>query len=117
MTISLKRPNHECCGAKGIPRGETDIARIFARVFEEHFTSVDSKIVVKSSEELHSGCLQSPDDEEATYRKKRGVGYRGLLTATETCNPENEVQLITDIHVTANNRDDSDDFGPLAPHR
>ena len=90
--------------------GETDIARIFSRVFEEHFTSVDSKIVVKSSEELHSGCLQSPDDEEATYRKKRGVGYRGLLTATETCNPENEVQLITDIHVTANNRDDSDEL-------
>ena len=89
--------------------GETDIARIFARVFEEHFTSVDSKIVVKSSEELHSGCLQSPDDEEATYRKKRGVGYRGLLTATETCNPENEVQLITDIHVTANNRDENDE--------
>lgn len=88
--------------------GETDVAKIFARVFEEHFTLSEGLIVVKPSGELHSGCLQSPDDVDATYRKKRGEGYRGhLLTATETCNPENSVQLITDVHVTANNRDDS----------
>lgn len=90
---------------------ETDIARIFSRVLKEHFTTVDTTIAVKPSEELHSGCLQSPDDEDATYRKKRGVGYHGqILTATETCNPENKVQLITDVHVTANNRDDSDEL-------
>jgi Transposase DDE domain./Transposase domain (DUF772). len=91
--------------------GETDIARIFDRVFEEHFTVTNDTISVKAPEALHSGCLQSPDDEDATYRKKRGIGYRGhILTATETCNPENEVQLITDVHVTANNRDDSDEL-------
>jgi len=88
--------------------GQTDIARIFTRVFEEHFTTTNDKILVKPSSELHSSCLQSPDDEDATYRKKRGESYRGnILTATETCNPENAVQLITDVHVTANNRDDS----------
>lgn len=38
------------------------------------------------------------------------AGARNILTATETCNPENEVQLITDVHVTANNRDDSDEL-------
>jgi len=88
--------------------GETDIAPIFARVFEEHFVVTEERIAVRPSGELHSGCLQSPDDVDATYRKKRGEGYRGhLLTATETCNPGNAVQLITDVHVTANNRDDS----------
>jgi len=91
--------------------GETDIARIFARVFEEHFATVDEKVAVRPSSDLHSGCFQSPDDEDATYRKKRGVGYRGqILTATETCNPDNALQLITDVHVTANNRDDSDEL-------
>ena len=95
----------------GSTYGETDIARIFARVFEEHFTTVDEKVAVRPSSELHSGCLQSPDDEDATYRKKRGVGHRGqILTATETCNPDNPLQLITDVHVTANNRDDSDEL-------
>jgi len=72
---------------------------------------VDEKVAVRPSGELPSGCLQSPDDEDATYRKKRGVGYRGqILTATETCNPDNPLQLITDVHVTANNRDDSDEL-------
>jgi hypothetical protein len=95
----------------GSAYGETDIARIFARVFEEHFTTANGKVAARPSGELHSGCLQSPDDEDATYRKKRGVGYRGqILTATETCNPENALQLITDVHVTANNRDDSDEL-------
>lgn len=95
----------------GTTYGETEIARIFERVFDEHFTMVDDRIAIRPSEELHSGSLQSPDDEDATYRKKRGVSYRGqILTATETCNPENELQLITDVHVTANNRDDSDEL-------
>jgi len=95
----------------GTTYGETEIARIFERVFDEHFTVADEKIAIRPSEELHSGILQSPDDEDATYRKKQGVGYRGqILTATETCNPENELQLITDVHVTANNRDDSDEL-------
>lgn len=87
---------------------ETDICSIFTRVFDEHFTVIEERIEVKPSTELHSGYLQSPDDVDATYRKKRTEGYRGhVLTATETCNPENELQLITDVHVTANNRDDS----------
>ena len=90
---------------------QTDIARIFTRVFNDHFTNVDGKLSVRPTKELGSGILQSPDDEDATYRKKRGVKYRGhILTATETCNPDNEVQLITDVHVTANNRDDSDEL-------
>lgn len=91
--------------------GDTDVGRIFARVFGEHFTRAQETVKAKPATELHSGCLQSPDDEDATYRKKGGIGYRGhILTATETCNPENEVQLLTDVHVTANNRDDSDEL-------
>ncbi len=82
---------------------------LFKRI-DEHFAVADDRIAIRPSEELRSGCLRSPDDEDATYRKKRGVGYRGeILTATETCNPENGLQLITDVQVTANNRDDSDE--------
>lgn len=89
--------------------GDSSIGHIFERVFEEHFRILDSKLTVKPSSELASSCLQSPDDEDATYRFKRGKAYRGqVLNVTETCNPENEGKLITDVHVTANNRDDSD---------
>jgi len=52
--------------------------------------------------------LQSPDDLEATYRYKRGQGYRGYsANITETCDPENELQLVTKVQVVPNNVDDS----------
>jgi hypothetical protein len=52
--------------------------------------------------------LQSPDDWEATYRQKRGEGYRGyVVNATETCNPENKLQLIVKVQTEANNTDDA----------
>lgn len=89
--------------------GDSSIGHIFERVFEEHFRILDSKLTVKPSSELASSCLQSPDYKDATYRFKRGKAYRGqVLNVTETCNPENEGKLITDVHVSANNRDDSD---------
>ena len=43
------------------------------------------KIEVKSTDELVSGCLQSPDDVEATYRKKKNVKSRvQVVNVTET---------------------------------
>jgi hypothetical protein len=52
--------------------------------------------------------LQSPDDEDATYRKKREQESKGFtINATETANPENDIQLLTDIAVNKNNIDDS----------
>ncbi|MGB4586120.1 MAG: hypothetical protein WBH66_03620, partial [Rectinemataceae bacterium] len=53
----------------GTTYGETEIARIFGRVFDEHFTVVDGRIAIRPSEDLHSGILQSPDDVEATMRE------------------------------------------------
>lgn len=50
----------------------------------------------------------SPDDTEATYRKKgkdRSKGYVGHIS--ETANPKNKINLITDIDIQPNNRDDA----------
>lgn len=80
----------------------------FMRVFQEQFVIVNEQITPKSNEELHSGMLQSPDDPDATYRHKRDQQCKGFaLNVTETANPLNPIQLLTDIAVTANNRDDS----------
>ena len=88
---------------------ETKIYKIFVRVFGEHFSVIEEKIEVKEREELHSGCVQSPDDIEATYRKKRDKKTKGYaVTATETANPDNPINLITDVAVTPNNKDDSE---------
>ena len=97
------------CHRKILPKyAGTDYYRIFERVYNEHFTEVESKIHIKPTEELNSGCLQSPDDEDATFRKKRGESYRGqLINVTETSSPENEINLLTDVAVNPNNKDDS----------
>jgi hypothetical protein len=64
-------------------------------VFAEHFSIVEEKIIIKAPEELSSDCLQSPDDIEATYRKKNNKQYYGqTVNIVETCNPENPIDLI-----------------------
>lgn len=88
---------------------EVEMFSIFERVYTEHFTVVDEKITVKPSNELNGGTLQSPDDIDATYRKKRSDHYKGQsVNVTETANPDNELELITDVTVCSNNTDDSE---------
>ncbi len=87
---------------------DTEIFKIFERVYNEHFCIVADKITVRDSKELTSSSLQSPDDIDATFRTKRGDNYRGqVVNITETANPENALNLITDVAIEPNNTDDS----------
>ena len=80
----------------------------FERVYKEHFVVIEQQVGVKRGNELHSGMLQSPDDQDATYRKKKEEESKGYtINATETASPENPIQLINDIAVNPNNIDDS----------
>jgi len=85
-----------------------EVFSVFERVYTEHFTIIDDKITVKTGKELNGSTLQSPDDIDATYRKKRDRHYRGQsVNITETGNPDNELNLITDVAVCSNDTDDS----------
>lgn len=87
---------------------DKEIFEIFERVYSEHFTVVKEKIEVKPNDELNSGILQSPDDIDAVYRKKNGKEIKGQsVNVTETANPANKINLLTDISVNAANKDDS----------
>ncbi|MFA4853445.1 MAG: transposase [Bacteroidales bacterium] len=87
---------------------DVDIFKTFERVYSEHFTEGEEKIIIKTPEELTSSCLQSPDDIDATYRKKNNKQFYGqTINIAETCNPVNPIDLLTDISVHANNIDDS----------
>lgn len=80
----------------------------FMRAYKEHFIVVNQQVSPKPTEELNSGMMQSPDDQEATYRKKKDQQSKGFtINGTETANPENLIQLLTDIAVNPNNVDDS----------
>ncbi len=83
--------------------------KIFLRVYDEHFKlDENEKFQMRDNSEISSDSLQSPDDPDATYRKKQGVDYHGqICSVTETANPENDLNLITDVAVASNNTDDS----------
>lgn len=87
---------------------DVDIFKTFERVYEEHFSVVEERIIIKTPDQLTSSCIQSPDDIDATYRKKNNKQFYGqAVNIVETCNPDNPINLVTDISVHANNIDDS----------
>jgi hypothetical protein len=71
----------------------------------------EGKVSLKLPQEIKASSMQSPVDEDATYREKQGkkhVGYK--VNAVETCDPENPMQVITSIETALNNADDGDLF-------
>lgn len=93
------------------------VYQVLERVFSEHFQTEQSEVSAIPNAELSSACLQSPDDLEATYREKRGEGYQGYVAnVTETCDPENKLQLITKVQVASNNTDDDQFLAEALPN-
>ena len=81
---------------------------VFSRVYHEQFLVVDDRVIVRPGNEIGTSSVQSPDDLEATYRRKSGDMYQGqVVNVVETAHPDNPVQLVTDVAVARNNRDDS----------
>ena len=88
--------------------GDTEIYRILRRVYTEHFTEVAEQVAVRAAETVGSDSLQSPDDLDATYRQKGPQASRGqVIHVAETCHPDNQLNLITDVAVAPNTTDDS----------
>jgi len=97
---------------------EEDTYQVLQRVFQEHFvvecnlaaspTAEQTYLRPKEGQELSASSLQSPDDAEATYRQKHGQDHKGYVTnLTETCSPENDLQLIVKVQTEPNNTDDA----------
>lgn len=87
---------------------EESAFKVMERLFGENFILEDKKFRVKDNQELGSDSLQSVDDLEASYRVKGKNHYKGyVVNITETCDPENEFQLITKVQVTPNNVEDT----------
>jgi hypothetical protein len=82
--------------------------RMLARVFHEHFVvEPDTRLRLKQGKELSADSLQSPDDPDASFRRKRGTEYTGYaVNVTETCDPDNPLQLVVQMQTQPNTVDD-----------
>jgi len=81
--------------------------QILQRVFDEHFILEESHARPRQGKEFPSQTLQSPDDPEATFRRKRGQKHTGYVAnVSETCHPDNELQLAVKVQTAPNATDD-----------
>jgi hypothetical protein len=97
--------------------GEQHSYQILKRVFGEHFVlEVQDSLRLKAGQELSASSLQSPDDEDASYRQKRGKDYVGYVAnVTETCDPENDLQLVMKVQVEPNTSEDAQMLAEALP--
>jgi Transposase DDE domain/Transposase domain (DUF772) len=80
---------------------------VVERFFAENFQVAAACVLPTDGKDLSSGCLQSLDDLEASYRQKGQQFYKGYVAnVTETCHPQNKLQLITKVQAEPNNVDD-----------
>ena len=76
------------------------------RLFNDQFTVVRKRVVVKPPSEIASDSLQSPHDPEAAFSAKAHQNVKGYsVNLTETCNPKS-LNLITDVRVEPANHPD-----------
>ena len=68
-----------------------DTYKALERIFYEQCEVHEDKVSVK--ERTGGNVMQNPSDPDATYDGHKGPGYQ--VQIAETCNPENDVQLIT----------------------
>ena len=88
--------------------GQEPVYLMLERVFGEHYRVEEKVVKTKLAKELSASSLQSPDDVEATYREKGKRSYKGYVAnLSETCDPENKLQLITKAQVAPNSVDDA----------
>jgi hypothetical protein len=85
------------------------VFQVCQRFFNDNFKVVEKQVQAKANEEISAGCLQSCDDLEATFRRKAEKEYKGYVAnLSETCHPDNSLQLITNIQVAPNTFEDAD---------
>jgi len=73
------------------------------RILEEQSIKTTKQLKAKDDNEIDSSSMQNPNDEDATYRKKGNKSYQGYsCNISETADPNNPVQMITDISVKPN---------------
>ena len=88
--------------------GETPTYQLLERLLQDNFRFIEEEVQVKPNEEIGANCLQSLDDLEATFRRKGPADFKGYVAnLAQTCDPENHLQLITQVQVAPNNVNDS----------
>jgi hypothetical protein len=89
-------------------RGRTSYTSL-VRIFQQQCVVVEGRVVVLAK--TGGDVIQNPSDLEATYDGHKGQGYQVQLS--ETCSPENDVQIITGVIPETASASDTDAVRPM----
>ena len=79
---------------------DSEPIEVLRKVFHQQYEVVDSEVILLPQERLTSSRIESPHDPDCHYRKKADQKQKGYsINVTETCNPENTVNLATSVIV------------------
>lgn len=79
-------------------------------------TPTASLVQAKPGEAIRADSMQSPDDLTASYRRKGTHAYQGYVAnLTETCDPNNSLQLIVHVQTAPNTTEDADLLSAALP--
>ncbi len=88
--------------------GDHDVYQMLQRVFHEQYNVVERTAEAKPGKAISPSSLRSPDDPDATFRRKGNQEYEGYVTVvTETSGDDNPFQLIVNVQVAPNNTEDA----------
>jgi hypothetical protein len=98
-------------GTSGDPAGDGRIETAHAedgQATGQVGLTANPAIQIRPGQEISPSSLRSPDDPQATYRKKAGRAYEGyVVNLTETCDPGNPFQLIVKVQSAPNVTEDT----------
>jgi hypothetical protein len=98
---------------KYFPGKLTEQMQTLHDVFYQQFEVIDDAVSVLPKEKLVSARIDSPHDTDCRFRKKGKQSLSGYyINATETCDPENDLNLITSVITEPANASDKDFFQP-----
>lgn len=88
---------------------ETKEYKQLTRIIEDQTIVSSEEIIPRDDSDIDADSLQNPADEDATYRKKGNKSSQGYaVNISETADPDNPVQMITDVKVKPNIHSDPD---------
>ena len=88
-----------CRLEKAYTDSDSDHYGLLVRILQDQYTVQSKTMRPKASKDISPTSLQSPDDLDATYRKKGDQKVKGYsANLTETCNEEG-LNLVTDVKV------------------
>ncbi|MDZ7719339.1 MAG: transposase [Balneolaceae bacterium] len=91
---------------------------LLKQVFTEQYTIDEDdddsgQVSARDTQQITADSIQSPDDPECSYRRKGGQAVKGYtVNLTETIDEEQELQLITDVHLAPADCSDTDMLAP-----